>query len=55
MEMTWSQSELMWAMSVSAISVPIDSSAAALTAASRSSGSIISNDVVDAFVRNPGD
>lgn len=40
-------------MSESEISVPIDNSAAALTAASRSSGRIISNEVEDAFVRKP--
>ena len=40
-------------MSVSAISVPIESSAAALRVASRSSGRIISKEVVAAFVRIP--
>lgn len=43
----------MWAMSDSEISVPIESSAAALMVASRSSGRRISNDVEAAFVRKP--
>jgi hypothetical protein len=42
-------------MSPSEISVPIESSAAALIVASRSSGRINSNDVVAAFVRKPAE
>lgn len=40
-------------MSLSDISVPIDISAAAFRTASRSSGSMVSNAVVAAFVRKP--
>jgi hypothetical protein len=54
MEMTWSHSECMCAMSESEISVPIDISAAAFTVASRSSGKIAANEVAAAFVRKPG-
>jgi hypothetical protein len=40
-------------MSVSEISVPIESSAAALRVASRSSGRMVSNEVVEQLVRKP--
>ena len=53
MEMTWSQSELMCAISESEISVPIEISAAALSTASRSSGRSAAKEVVAAFVRKP--
>lgn len=52
-EMTWSHSEWMWAMSESEISVPMEISAAALSTSSRSSGRMAANDVDDAFVRKP--
>jgi hypothetical protein len=43
----------MWAMSESEISVPMESSAAALMTASRSSGRMVAKSVVAAFVRKP--
>ena len=43
----------MCAISESEISVPIDISAATLRVASSSSGRILANEVVAAFVRNP--
>lgn len=51
--MTCSHRELMWAMSESDISVPIDISAAALRTSSRSSGRMAAREVEEQFVRKP--
>ena len=53
MEMTWSHSEFMCAMSDSEMSVPIEMTAAAFSVASRSSGRMAAKSVVAAFVRKP--
>lgn len=51
--MTWSHKAWMWDISESEISVPMESSAAALRIASRSSGRMAAKSVVAAFVRKP--
>ena len=51
--MTWSHSELMWAMSDSEMSVPMEMTAAAFNVASKSSGRMEAKSVEAAFVRKP--
>lgn len=53
MAITWSHRELMWLISESEISVPMEISAAALMVASRSSGRTEEKSVVEAFVLKP--